>query len=97
MFVKRICGNFAAMMGEKQYDNIIIGIDPGTNVMGYALLGVKGKKPELIVMGVLQLERMEDHYMRLRHIYERNKPFTGKGTKSWKSFVAQHPDRVKKT
>ena len=53
---------------EKQYENIIIGIDPGTNVMGYALLGVNGKKPELIVMGVLQLSRMEDHYMRLRHI-----------------------------
>ena len=186
-------------MMEKQYENIIIGIDPGTNVMGYALLGVNGKKPELIVMGVLQLSRMEDHYMRLRHIYERvsgvigeylpdemaieapfygknvqsmlklgraqgvamvaalnpiteyeprkikmaitgngaaskeqvammlqrtlgidesqmpalldatdalaaalchfyerNKPFTGKGTKSWKSFIAQHPDRVKK-
>ncbi len=56
---------------EKQYENIIIGIDPGTNVMGYALLGVNGKKPELIVMGVLRLNRMEDHYMRLRHIYER--------------------------
>ena len=56
---------------DKQYQNIIIGIDPGTNVMGYALLGVNGKKPELIVMGVLRLNRMEDHYMRLRHIYER--------------------------
>jgi crossover junction endodeoxyribonuclease RuvC len=32
----------------------------------------------------------------LCHFYERNKPFTGKGTKSWKSFIAQHPDRVKK-
>ena len=30
---------------DKQYQNIIIGIDPGTNVMGYALLGVNGKKP----------------------------------------------------
>ena len=179
---------------EKQYENIIIGIDPGTNVMGYALLGVNGKKPELIVMGVLQLGRLEDHYMRLRHIYERvsgviqeylpdemaieapfylklgraqgvamvaalnreipiteyeprkikmaitgngaaskeqvammlqrtlgianeqmpalldatdalaaalchfyerNKPFQSKGSKSWKSFIAQHPDRVK--
>ena len=187
---------------EKEFENIIIGIDPGTNVMGYALLGVNGKKPQLIVMGVLQLSRMEDHYMRLRHIYERvsgvideylpdemaieapfygknvqsmlklgraqgvamvaalnreipiaeyeprkikmaitgngaaskeqvammlqrtlgideaqmpalldatdalaaalchfyerNKPFQGKGSKSWKSFIAQHPDRVKK-
>ena len=189
-------------MQDEKFDNIIIGIDPGTNVMGYALLGVNGKTPRLIVMGVLQLNRMEDHYMRLRHIYERvsgvideylpdemaieapfygknvqsmlklgraqgvamvaalnheipiteyeprkikmaitgngaaskeqvammlqrtlnideaqmpalldatdalaaalchfyerNKPFTSKGTKSWKSFIAQHPDRVKK-
>ena len=186
----------------KDWENIIIGIDPGTNVMGYALLGVNAKKPQLIVMGVIKLDRMEDHYMRLRHIYERlsgvieaylpdemaieapfygknvqsmlklgraqgvamvaalnreipiteyeprkikmaitgngaaskeqvammlqrilgideekmpdlldatdalaaalchfyerQKPFTGKGTKSWKAFIAQHPDRVKK-
>jgi crossover junction endodeoxyribonuclease RuvC len=33
----------------------------------------------------------------LCHFYERNKPFTGKGTKSWKTFIAQHPDRVKKS
>ncbi|MBQ6079452.1 MAG: crossover junction endodeoxyribonuclease RuvC [Muribaculaceae bacterium] len=185
----------------KDWENIIIGIDPGTNVMGYALLGVNAKKPQLIVMGVIKLDRMEDHYMRLRHIYERlsgvieaylpdemaieapfygknvqsmlklgraqgvamvaalnreipiteyeprkikmaitgngaaskeqvammlqrilgideekmpdlldatdalaaalchfyerQKPFTGKGTKSWKAFIAQHPDRVK--
>lgn len=58
-------------MEKKEFENIIIGIDPGTNVMGYALLGVNGKTPQLIVMGVLQLSRMEDHYMRLRHIYER--------------------------
>ena len=58
-------------MQDEKFDNIIIGIDPGTNVMGYALLGVNGKTPRLIVMGVLRLNRMEDHYMRLRHIYER--------------------------
>ena len=32
----------------------------------------------------------------LCHFYERNKPFSTKGAKSWKSFIAQHPDRVKK-
>ena len=31
----------------------------------------------------------------LCHFYERNKPFQSKGSKSWKSFIAQHPDRVK--
>ena len=55
----------------EQWDKIIIGIDPGTNVMGYALLGIRQKKPSLIVMGVLKLSKMEDHYMRLRRIYDR--------------------------
>ena len=55
----------------KQYDHIIIGIDPGTNVMGYGILGIKGKTPTLIAMGVLKLSRFDDHYMRLHRIYER--------------------------
>ncbi|MBR1475319.1 MAG: crossover junction endodeoxyribonuclease RuvC [Muribaculaceae bacterium] len=58
---------------DTQWDKIIIGIDPGTNVMGYALLGIKQKKPSLIVMGVIKLNRMEDHYMRLHRIYDRVK------------------------
>ncbi len=55
----------------KEFDKIIIGIDPGTNVMGYGILGVKGKRPQLIAMGVLKLNRFEDHYMRLHRIFER--------------------------
>lgn len=55
----------------REYDRIIIGIDPGTNVMGYGILGIKGKKPMLIAMGVLKLNKMEDHYMRLHRIFER--------------------------
>lgn len=58
-------------MDNKTYDKIIIGIDPGTNVMGYGLLGISNGKPELIAMGVLQLSKVEDHYMRLRRIYDR--------------------------
>lgn len=53
------------------YEKIIMGIDPGTNVMGYGVLGVNGKKPEVIVMGVIQLSRFESHYLRLARIYER--------------------------
>ena len=55
----------------KQYDRIIIGIDPGTNVMGYGLLGIIGKKPMMIAMGVIELSKFESHYLRLRRIYER--------------------------
>ena len=56
---------------KQNYDRIIIGIDPGTNVMGYGLLGINGKHTELIAMGVIKLNRMEDHYLRLRRIFER--------------------------
>ncbi len=60
------------MSGQlKEWDRIIIGIDPGTNVMGYGILGVKGKRPSMIAMGVIQLSKIGDHYMRLRRIYER--------------------------
>lgn len=53
------------------YSKIIMGIDPGTNVMGYGLIGVTGKKAEMIVMGVIKLSKFENHYKRLRRIYDR--------------------------
>ena len=56
---------------EGGFDRIIIGIDPGTNVMGYGILGVWANKPTLVAMGVIKLSRFEDHYMRLHRIYDR--------------------------
>ncbi len=53
------------------WDKVIIGIDPGTNVMGYGVLGILRGKPSVVAMGVLRLNRMEDHYMRLHRIHER--------------------------
>ena len=53
------------------WDRVVLGIDPGTNVMVYGVLGVKGKKPEVIVMGVIQLSKFESHYLRLARIFER--------------------------
>ena len=53
------------------YERIIMGIDPGTNVMGYGVLGVNGKKVEVVVMGVIQLSKFESHYKRLARIFER--------------------------
>lgn len=54
-----------------EWDRIIIGIDPGTNVMGYGVLGIKHRKPTLIAMGVLMLNKFDDRYLRLRRISER--------------------------
>lgn len=64
----------AGLVGKgdlKSWDRIIIGIDPGTNVMGYGVLGVASRKPAMIAMGVIELHRQDSHYLRLRHIYDR--------------------------
>lgn len=55
----------------KNYDRIIMGIDPGTNIMGYAILGVRGKTLEMVVCGVIKLSKFESHYKRLYRIFER--------------------------
>ena len=52
-------------------DRVILGIDPGTIVMGYGILHIENNKPKLETMGVLQLNKYEDHYLRLRKIFER--------------------------
>lgn len=55
----------------RAYERVIMGIDPGTNVMGYGILGVNGKKAEVVVMGVIKLSKFDSHYLRLRRIFER--------------------------
>lgn len=52
-------------------DRVILGIDPGTNLMGYAVLGIDRGKPALITMGVIELSKLPDHYMRLGRIHQR--------------------------
>jgi crossover junction endodeoxyribonuclease RuvC len=52
-------------------ERIILGIDPGTQVMGYGVLRVVNNKPELMAMGILQLSKYDDHYLKLRRIFER--------------------------
>lgn len=52
-------------------EKIILGIDPGTNLMGYGVLRVTGTKPEMVAMGVIDLRRVGDTYLKLKHIYQR--------------------------
>ncbi len=52
-------------------DRVILGIDPGTIVMGYGVLRIFGNKPTVESLGILQLDKYEDHYLRLRKIFER--------------------------
>lgn len=52
-------------------EKIILGIDPGTNVMGYGLLKVVGNKASMIAMGVIDMRKEHDPYLRLGKIFER--------------------------
>lgn len=52
-------------------DQVILGIDPGTVILGYGLIRVSGKQLSLIAMGVLKLQKFPDHFERLGKIYER--------------------------
>ncbi|HHT22446.1 MAG TPA: crossover junction endodeoxyribonuclease RuvC [Bacteroidales bacterium] len=52
-------------------NRIILGIDPGTTVMGYGLLRVSGNKCEMLAMGVLELRKYIDHYHKLQKIFTR--------------------------
>ena len=52
-------------------EKIILGIDPGTNVMGYGVIRVIGNKAELVVMGVIDMRKEKDPYLRLGRIFER--------------------------
>ncbi len=48
-----------------------MGIDPGTNRMGYGVLDVRDKKPRCIVLGDIDLGKLKDPYEKLHHIFER--------------------------
>lgn len=48
-----------------------MGVDPGTNVMGYGIICVAGGKARMLSLGVIDLRKYEDHYLKLGHIFER--------------------------
>jgi crossover junction endodeoxyribonuclease RuvC len=50
---------------------IILGVDPGTTIMGFGLIEVKGNQMKFIQMNELQLTKIADPYLKLKMIYER--------------------------
>ena len=50
---------------------IILGVDPGTTIMGFGLIKVVGKKMEFLQLNELQLSKYDNHYKRLKLIFER--------------------------
>jgi crossover junction endodeoxyribonuclease RuvC len=55
----------------KPKERIILGIDPGTSITGYGVIKTTGVTPELITIGSIDLSKYDDHYLKLKHIFER--------------------------
>ena len=53
-------------------ERIILGIDPGTTIMGYGVIRCCGKaQVELVEMGALHMAKIKDHALKLKRIYDR--------------------------
>ncbi|MBO7523624.1 MAG: crossover junction endodeoxyribonuclease RuvC, partial [Bacteroidales bacterium] len=52
-------------------ERIILGIDPGTNVTGYGIIKVTSNKPEMMVLGIIDLTKIDDPYVKLKYIFDR--------------------------
>jgi crossover junction endodeoxyribonuclease RuvC len=52
-------------------ERIILGIDPGTTIMGYGLIKVIDKDVQLLALGVIELKKYTDHYTKLKKIFDR--------------------------
>ncbi|MBN1949915.1 MAG: crossover junction endodeoxyribonuclease RuvC [Bacteroidales bacterium] len=51
-------------------ERIILGIDPGTKIMGYGIIRAEGKNVSLLDMGVFNFSKTPDHYVRLQQIFK---------------------------
>ncbi len=58
-------------MSKPQTEKIILGIDPGTTIMGYGVIKITGNKPEMVAMGIIDLRKLPNHYLKLKRIHER--------------------------
>ncbi|MEK9782660.1 MAG: crossover junction endodeoxyribonuclease RuvC [Flavobacteriales bacterium] len=55
----------------KQPDRIILGIDPGTTIMGFGIIQVLNNQPKLVQLNELELKKYKDHYLKLKYIFQR--------------------------
>jgi crossover junction endodeoxyribonuclease RuvC len=51
-------------------DKIILGIDPGTNIMGYGAIHIIGKEIKLLGAGIISMEKLKDQPLKMKRIFE---------------------------
>lgn len=65
-------------------ERIILGIDPGTTIMGFGLIKVVGKTMSFLQLNELDLKKYDDHYLKLKLIFER----------TMELIDTHHPDEI---
>jgi crossover junction endodeoxyribonuclease RuvC len=58
-------------VGKTDKERIILGLDPGTSIMGYGIIEIRKPKISLVQFGVIHLSKLESHELRLKKIFER--------------------------
>lgn len=58
-------------MVKNTQEQIIIGVDPGTNVLGYSIISTENNTIRVLKNGVLQLKKSDEHFKKLRSIYDK--------------------------
>lgn len=66
---RTLCSMAKKLKSKDKYR--ILGIDPGTNILGYAVIEIENKKISLVEMGVVTMNKFDSHQMKLKHIFER--------------------------
>ena len=56
---------------EKSAERVILGIDPGTNIMGYGVINEVKANIDLVSLGVIKLDHLDDHALKLKRIFEK--------------------------
>ena len=52
-------------------EKVILGVDPGTSIMGYGVILVHGSRLKLLQYGVIHLKKYSNHEIKLKKIFER--------------------------
>jgi Crossover junction endodeoxyribonuclease RuvC. len=53
-------------MIKKIEDKIILGIDPGTRILGFGIIHIKKGLAQFVEMGVVNLIKEKDHFVTLK-------------------------------
>ena len=75
---------FLGLKNIMKKDKIILGIDPGTTIMGFGLIKVVNKKMIFLQLNELNLKKYDDHYLKLKLIFER----------TLELIETHHPDEI---